>query len=273
MDYQRIYDAFIADRQRKGRPSGYVELHHIVPRSLGGSDDPGNLIALSARDHYFAHCCLAKIYGGVMWNALALMTRTQKTTHGAQPFCMGRMFAVSREKAAEENGKRMKLLWDSGQFKRDRIYGPTSEKQKAAARATGKAIRPTKAAEIARAVATRQATAPRYVFVELATGREFEGTALEFRRHTGISQSHVSLLVRGKAGVAKGWVLKGNEGKPRGNKDHTVRVFRHRDGRVFEGTAYEFNKLHINDSGMLSNCINGKNGVKSARGWVYVGEK
>ena len=90
---------------------------------------------------------------------------------------------------------------------------------------------------------------------------------------SGVSQSHASLLALGGVTAAKGWVLKGNEDLPRGNRDHTIRVFKHRDGRIFEGTAYDFNKAHINDSGMLSNCIHSKNGVKSARGWVYVGKK
>lgn len=272
MDYRQIYGNFIADRALRGAPEGYSEKHHIVPRSLGGSDGAGNLIRLSARDHYFAHCCLAKIHGGEMWAALHLMAHTQKAQHGAAPFLRGRMFAVSRERAAAVRSEHMSVAWLLGDFKRNRKYGPATAETKAKLSAARKG-RPADSSAIARMQATKQKSAPRLTFVELATRRVFEGTALEFRQHTGIGQSHVSLLVRGKVEVAKGWVLKGNEDKPRGNRDHTVRVFRHRDGRVFEGTAYDFNAEHIKDSGMLSNCINGKNGVKSARGWVYVGEK
>ena len=272
MDYQRIYISFISDRQQRGRLDGYAEIHHILPRAFGGSDTKENLIALTARDHYFAHCCLAKIYGGEMWSALHLMAHTQKAAHGAKPFCTGRMFAVSREKAAAVRSRHMAEAWASGTFQRQREYGPASAETRAKISAAHKGRVITEEAK-AKALATRQAAAPRFAFVELATGREFEGTALEFRQHTGIGQSYVSLLTRGKVEVAKGWVLKGNENKPRGNKDHTLRVFRHRDGRVFEGTAYDFNRLHVQDSGMVSNCINRKNGVKSARGWEYVGEK
>lgn len=272
MDYARIYADFIADRRRRGCPSGYVESHHILPRAMGGTDDKGNLIQLSARDHYFAHCCLAKIYGGEMWAALHLMAHTQKTGHGAQAFLMGRMFAISRERAAQVRSASMTEAWGTGKFKRNRIYRPASETQKAAASAhnTGRKRDP---AGHKKMVATKQACAPRFIFVEVSTGREFEGTALEFRRTSGIAQAHVSRLTNRRTNVAAGWALKGNEGKPTGNRDRTVRVFRHRDGRVFEGTAYDFNRAHIRDSGMLSNCINGKNGVKSARGWVYVGKK
>ena len=73
MNYQRIYEAFIADRREREAAvieSGvYVERHHITPRSLGGGDEPENLIALTAGDHFFAHLCLAKIHGGNQWMA------------------------------------------------------------------------------------------------------------------------------------------------------------------------------------------------------------
>lgn len=62
MNYQKLYDALIANRRTQGRPQGYVEVHHIVPRSFGGSNDPTNLIPFTAREHFIAHRLLAKIY-------------------------------------------------------------------------------------------------------------------------------------------------------------------------------------------------------------------
>lgn len=273
MDYKKIYDNFIISRRAMPAPTGYSESHHITPRAFGGQDTPENLIRLNAREHYFAHCCLAKIHGGEMWTALHLMSHTQKTQHGAKPFLRGRMFAVSRERAATVRSENMTEAWASGEFKRSRIYGPTTAVQRKAAAEAGRRPRENKKAEIEKAIATKQAKARTFDFIELATGRTFRGTELEFRRVSGVGQSHSWKLASGGVEVAKGWVLAGNENKPRGNRDRTVRVFRHRDGRVFEGTAYDFNAAHIQDSGMLSNCINGKNGVKSARGWLYAGEK
>lgn len=272
MNYQKIYSSFVSERRLR-KPIGYSELHHILPRSLGGTDDPSNLVRLTAREHYFAHCCLAKIHGGGMWHALTLMSRTQKGEHGAKVFRMGRMYAVAKKRSAEVRSNAVAVGWLLGTVKGRKNYGPISEKHRAAVRASGARPRPNKAAEVAKAVATRQASAPKFSFVHTATGEVFRGTALDFRKHTGVGQSHVSLLVRGKVLFAKGWALEGNQEKPQGSRDHTVRVFQHRDGRVFEGTAYDFNAEHIRDSGMLSNCINGKNGVKSARGWIYVGKK
>lgn len=40
------------------------EKHHILPRSLGGSDDPENFVAMIYREHLAAHILLTKINSG-----------------------------------------------------------------------------------------------------------------------------------------------------------------------------------------------------------------
>jgi len=61
MNYKRLYQKIIQNRQ--GNPvDGYTERHHIVPRSLGGTDDPDNLVDLTAREHFICHYLLAKMY-------------------------------------------------------------------------------------------------------------------------------------------------------------------------------------------------------------------
>lgn len=62
MDYQILYNKLIETRRKRGIPEGYMEVHHIIPKSFGGSNDPTNLIALTAREHFIAHRILAKIY-------------------------------------------------------------------------------------------------------------------------------------------------------------------------------------------------------------------
>lgn len=43
----------------KNRPVvGYTEKHHIIPRSLNGSDDSNNLIRLTAKEHFICHLLL-----------------------------------------------------------------------------------------------------------------------------------------------------------------------------------------------------------------------
>jgi hypothetical protein len=68
MNYQSIYDQFIADRRsKKHGVDTYTESHHVLPRSLGGGDGSENLIDLLPEDHFFAHLLLAKIHGGMLW--------------------------------------------------------------------------------------------------------------------------------------------------------------------------------------------------------------
>ena len=63
--YHRYYNALIENARNRILPSNtYKECHHIIPRSLGGSDDKNNLVDLTAREHYIAHLLLAKMHGG-----------------------------------------------------------------------------------------------------------------------------------------------------------------------------------------------------------------
>ena len=62
MNYRRIYNDLIENRQQNPITEGYSENHHILPRSLGGSNNLDNLVKLSAREHFICHYLLAKIY-------------------------------------------------------------------------------------------------------------------------------------------------------------------------------------------------------------------
>jgi hypothetical protein len=81
MNYQKIYDLLIESSKNKIKTEGYTEKHHILPRSLGGDDDPSNIIVLSAREHFIAHLLLAKIYGGPMITAAYLMSSRKQCTN------------------------------------------------------------------------------------------------------------------------------------------------------------------------------------------------
>ena len=65
------------ERARNRVIDGYVERHHIIPRSLGGTDDPSNIVALTAREHLVAHMLLPRFVGtpGPMWQALWCMVQ------------------------------------------------------------------------------------------------------------------------------------------------------------------------------------------------------
>lgn len=59
MDYERIYNDLVSYR-KKNLPECYSEKHHIVPVSLGGSDEDENIVYLTGREHFIAHLLLMK---------------------------------------------------------------------------------------------------------------------------------------------------------------------------------------------------------------------
>lgn len=61
--YLKIYFALI-DRSKLRTLTGYTEKHHIIPRSLGGSNDKNNLAILTGREHFICHLLLTKVVEG-----------------------------------------------------------------------------------------------------------------------------------------------------------------------------------------------------------------
>ena len=55
----------------------YTERHHIVPRCLGGTNDPLNVVRLTPEEHYLAHQLLVKIYPDNPKLVYAAMLMTQ----------------------------------------------------------------------------------------------------------------------------------------------------------------------------------------------------
>lgn len=68
----------ITNKAKNRQLEGYSELHHIIPRSLGGQDTADNLVQLTAREHFICHWLLTKMYPAgneycKMLNALRMM--------------------------------------------------------------------------------------------------------------------------------------------------------------------------------------------------------
>jgi hypothetical protein len=61
--YTRIYFSIIDDAKNRIL-DGYQERHHIIPQSLGGSNDKDNIVSLTAREHFICHLLLTKMVEG-----------------------------------------------------------------------------------------------------------------------------------------------------------------------------------------------------------------
>lgn len=63
MNYQLHYDNLI-NRAKSRKIDGYVEIHHVVPRCVGGTDEIKNMAALTPEEHLVAHLLLVKTHPG-----------------------------------------------------------------------------------------------------------------------------------------------------------------------------------------------------------------
>lgn len=96
------------DRQDRGLNKKtveyYTEKHHIIPKSLGGTNDSENLVLLTGREHYVAHWLLTKFTGNTtkqkMVFAFWLMALTNKDNNKN----------LSREKITSRQFQRARVL-------------------------------------------------------------------------------------------------------------------------------------------------------------------
>ena len=78
MNYQKHYDLLIDRAKNRNIENVTHEIHHVLPKSLGGGNEEANLVNLTLREHFIAHLLLAKIYGGKMITALRFLMDLEK---------------------------------------------------------------------------------------------------------------------------------------------------------------------------------------------------
>lgn len=92
MDYKRIYNQLIerarirdfrSEKYRIGNllPEVDTEAHHIIPKSIGGTNKKDNIAVLTLREHFIAHKLLCKIHPeseSILLAFCIMCNRTQK---------------------------------------------------------------------------------------------------------------------------------------------------------------------------------------------------
>lgn len=103
MNYKRIYNSIIDNRRSNPLDeSKYGEWHHIIPRSLDGTDEPENLVRLSAREHFICHALLAEMYeeGSNEWykmNHAFMMMKCSSILHDSNRYFNSRLYEHKRK--------------------------------------------------------------------------------------------------------------------------------------------------------------------------------
>jgi len=108
MNYKKHYDILI-ERARNRNLDSYTENHHIIPRCMGGTDDPENLVRLTPEEHYVAHQLLVKIYNNYsLVHAAVMMASTSKHLIGRNNKLYGwlrrRLQIAAKQRTGEKNG-------------------------------------------------------------------------------------------------------------------------------------------------------------------------
>jgi hypothetical protein len=99
--YHRWYDAIVAQGDDV---SDYVEKHHILPRCMGGGNNPSNLIRVTARKHFLLHWLLTKFTEGEALRKMRYGLRAMCTQHGEK-----RIFAAWQYEVAKRASRRIRL--------------------------------------------------------------------------------------------------------------------------------------------------------------------
>lgn len=107
--YNKWYSQIIANGKDKKLPGH--ERHHIMPRSLGGTDSNDNLVYITAREHFICHWLLTKIYptGEEHWkmlNALRMMRAENKNQQRYDTKITSRVYAKLKEEYAQLHRER-----------------------------------------------------------------------------------------------------------------------------------------------------------------------
>jgi hypothetical protein len=157
--YKNWYDRITSDAQSR-TTTEYTETHHILPRSLGGTDDKSNLTKLTAREHFICHWLLIKIYpaGEEHWkmlNAFRMMRAENPRQQRYKAKITSRVYANLKEeysilqskKVSGENNPNFGKRWTQEQkdAQSKKITGriqPQSEKEKQIEASTGRTRAP-----------------------------------------------------------------------------------------------------------------------------------
>ena len=190
MNYYRLYDKIISSRKllnrkkrkRDHRNYVYYESHHIIPKSMGGSNDPDNLVLLTAREHFIAHWLLWKIHKSKeMGCAFGLMSK-------------------SRYDLKMNSHKYSACKIASSESMSDYMTGKTKENS---------SMRRTQALSIAVTLSNKEI----FEFWHTDYGY-FKGNCLELRRkyhNQNLNGGNLLKVGRGYHQVCKGWVLLENK--------------------------------------------------------------
>lgn len=101
--YTRIY-YLIINRAKFRTLVDYKERHHIIPKSIGGTNDADNLVDLTAREHFICHRLLPKMTTGIAKQKMtfAAWALTMRNQHREKIKISSRTYQFLKEERAKQ---------------------------------------------------------------------------------------------------------------------------------------------------------------------------
>jgi len=205
MNYKKIHDQIVAKAKTRNL-AGYVEKHHIRPKSLGGSNSRENLVKLTAREHYIIHKLLVEIYprSKKLKYALWGMSNQLNSKNNDRKY---RVSSREYERARilfSESMKGRKCTWGDkiSKAKKGVPLGPQSNETKAKRRVSLKANPPKHTEETKKALSKRMKTTKKTLEWKKAISNTHKkkGTKPPYR---GISYKHNDIIYPSKQAASR----------------------------------------------------------------------
>jgi len=278
MNHKIIYDNLMSKSKSRPAPEGYLESHHILPRSLGGSDCISNIALLTAREHVFAHALLSKIHGGPMYYAYWMMVNgaaaVRAKRHGVKLIVSSRSVSIAREARAKHitetrSGENHHYYGKNRCFKvKDKISSTLISKYRNGYVAPSKG---TKVTEQQRKDISRK------LKILYADGMLHPMLG---KKHTEEAKNKISNSQKGE--------LNNNYGKPLSsdharkisyaqvgiknhNADNRILAFKHESGEEYTGYRSDFIIMYLLGRASIARLLNGKQ--SKHKGWFFNGVK
>jgi hypothetical protein len=136
--YSKFYYSIINNAKQLNRAKRGTERHHILPKSLYGKDDAGNLVNLTPREHYICHLLLTKFTEGNAYQKMSYALH-RITNHSSGKIKSSKMYAMIRKAHADMMSLKLKGVTimerfgkthshDIGEFQRAQIRKSNSER-------------------------------------------------------------------------------------------------------------------------------------------------
>lgn len=104
MHYMTHYNRLIENAKLRTSINEYTEMHHIIPRCMGGDNSNANLVRLTAKEHFVAHHLLYAAYRTTKlahaWFMMTVTSKNQERSCTAAQYSQARLAHIGALKVS-----------------------------------------------------------------------------------------------------------------------------------------------------------------------------